>query len=231
MRSSRRSDAVKPFLRQCTSDDRPATHGLAERRDEAVTQTEGAQPGDIGDVALGPGARHFGHRPWRQAGGGDSRDAGLLERRHEVLAQGDVELLADELGSHPALRRQAGLSSVVAPGLLSVRQDPADDRQLAGTGREAWKGQRERLPRRPVRWPDVLLELLEEWVVTGGKAHQRRSECRLLLWHAEAVMRRAAEPSNRLDYPAGQTGAVGWQFPAHAFSLSCVMVGGSSHVA
>lgn len=66
-------------------DDRPATHGIAERRDEAVAETEGAQPGDIGDMALRSVAGHCGHRPLWQARGGDSRDAGLLERCQQVF--------------------------------------------------------------------------------------------------------------------------------------------------
>ena len=95
-------------------DDRAATHRLAEGRDETVTETEGAKAGGVGDVALGPVARHPGHRPLSQACGGDSRASGLGEHRHEMFTQGDVELLTGELGSHPALSWQAVLPAVVA---------------------------------------------------------------------------------------------------------------------
>jgi hypothetical protein len=77
----------------------------------------------------------------------------------------------------------------------------------------------------------MFLELLEEWIVAGGKAHKWRSEHRLGLWHAEAVVRGVAEPSDRLAYPGGLTRAVGRHFCAHALSLHCAIQGGSSPVA
>ena len=206
-------------------DDRAAAHGLAQRRDEAVAEPEGAQPGGVSDVALGPGARHPFCRPLRQARGGDGRDSGCGEHGHEVFTQGDVEPLTGELGPHPALRRQAPLSAVVALGLLRVRQDPADHRQVARVRRPLREGQRERFAGRPVRRADVLLELGEQGVVAGGEADERRGERRLLLRHAEAVVRRAAEPGDHLDDPVGPPGAVRRRFPAHPLSLDCVNVG------
>lgn len=146
-------------------------HGLSERRNQAVTQSESAQARCIGRMPFRPGrskAIRFGHllRPLRRQHRRNGLISFFLQGGDNVLAEFDIDLFAVETGPRPSLRREFLFFPRIRFRCFHLRENPAYNGEVSRPHLRVREGLLEDLERRPVKGPYVPLVVFVERIIS-----------------------------------------------------------------